>query len=416
MAALELPEDRWPELISALLANMNAQDAAVKQATLETLGYVCEEAVALEEEVFAQEQVNSILTAVVAGMHSGQSDAVRLAAIVALQNALEFAETNFENVRERDYLMQIVLEATLASDLRVKEAAFECLAGIASLHYHKLQAYINDIFSLTQQAINTGEEQVAKQAIEFWCTICDEELELDEVGFRSPSCIQTAVLSLLRELPDLHVRLHSTYPTDRHACATMCTITDISCWPMHLKACVSSCCGWQATAWLLPSPGCLPPCCQGKSRKRQAWSNHACLQLRSSLQGQARLLLCCKTGRLTPVGLKEGEGEARSQRFAQQALQPLVPVLLAQLTKQEEDQDKDQGIWNLSMAAGTCLMLFATVVGDPIIPLVLPYVQVLHLQASSIYEHVAHSCRSGLMHASGGWGRQDGQARQVHGQ
>ena len=54
-----------------------------------------------------------------------------------------------------------------------------------------------------------------------------------------------------------------------------------------------------------------------------------------------------------------------------------MPVLLAQLTKQEEDQDKDQGIWNLSMAAGTCLMLFATVVGDPIIPLVLPYVQVL---------------------------------------
>ena len=40
-----------------------------------------------------------------------------------------------------------------------------------------------------------------------------------------------------------------------------------------------------------------------------------------------------------------------------------MPVLLAQLTKQEEDQDKDQGIWNLSMAAGTCLMLFATVAG-----------------------------------------------------
>ena len=199
MAALELPEDRWPELIPALLANMNAQDAAVKQATLETLGYVCEEAVALEEEVFAQEQVNSILTAVVAGMHSGQSDAVRLAAIVALQNALEFAETNFENVRERDYLMQIVLEATLASDLRVKEAAFECLAGIASLHYHKLQAYINDIFSLTQQAINTGEEQVAKQAIEFWCTICDEELELDEVGLNQHLPIVHAVVYVQAE-------------------------------------------------------------------------------------------------------------------------------------------------------------------------------------------------------------------------
>ena len=53
-----------------------------------------------------------------------------------------------------------------------------------------------------------------------------------------------------------------------------------------------------------------------------------------------------------------------------------MPVLLAQLTKQEEDQDKDQGIWNLSMAAGTCLSLFAACVGDPVIGLVLPYVQV----------------------------------------
>ena len=72
----------------------------------------------------------------------------------------------------------------------------------------------------------------------------------------------------------------------------------------------------------------------------------------------------------------EGEASSRSQNFAKQALEPLIPVLLAQLTKQEEDQDKDQGIWNLSMAAGTCLSLFAACVGDSIIGLVLPYVQV----------------------------------------
>ena len=107
VAALELPEDAWPELIPALQTNIkHSQEAVVKQASLEALGYVCEEAVALEEEVFAQDQVNSILTAVVEGMQSSQADPVRLAAIVALQNALEFAETNFENAQERNYLMQ----------------------------------------------------------------------------------------------------------------------------------------------------------------------------------------------------------------------------------------------------------------------------------------------------------------------
>ena len=97
------------------------------------------------------------------------------------QNALEFAETNFENDQERDYLMQVVCEGTMAPDVRVREASFECLAGIASLHYPRLQPYMTGIFSLTQRAIGSDDELVAKQAIEFWCTICDEELELADV-------------------------------------------------------------------------------------------------------------------------------------------------------------------------------------------------------------------------------------------
>lgn len=51
-------------------------------------------------------------------------------------------------------------------------------------------------------------------------------------------------------------------------------------------------------------------------------------------------------------------------------------MLLDQLTKQEPGQDRDEGIWNLSMAAGTCLGLVAQCVKDEIVSLVMPYVQV----------------------------------------
>lgn len=72
--------------------------------------------------------------------------------------------------------------------------------------------------------------------------------------------------------------------------------------------------------------------------------------------------------------------------FVKQALAPLVAILLEQLTKQDEGQDKDDSNWNLSMAAGTCLGLVAATVGNDIVPLVMPYVTVRRLTLST---HIA---------------------------
>ncbi|THF99142.1 hypothetical protein TEA_022851 [Camellia sinensis var. sinensis] len=97
IAAIEIPRKEWPELIGSLLVNMSQQDrpASLKQATLETLGYTCEE---ISHQDLVQDEVNSVLTAVVQGMNVAQhSPEVRLAATRALYNALDFAQSNFEN-------------------------------------------------------------------------------------------------------------------------------------------------------------------------------------------------------------------------------------------------------------------------------------------------------------------------------
>ena len=73
---------------------------------------------------------------------------------------------------------------------------------------------------------------------------------------------------------------------------------------------------------------------------------------------------------------QEAGEEVANHNFIRQALQPLVSMLLEQLTKQEPGQDRDEGIWNISMAAGTCLGLVAQCVKDEIVSLVMPYVQV----------------------------------------
>ncbi|KAH9606489.1 hypothetical protein KSS87_016433 [Heliosperma pusillum] len=255
VAGIDLPEKQWPELIASLLANIPQLPPHVKQATLETLGYLCEE---VSPDAVEQDQVNKILTAVVQGMNANEaSGEVRLAATHALYNALSFAQANFNNDMERDYIMRVVCEATLSSDVKIRQAAFECLVAISSTYYEKLAPYIQDIFNITAKAVREDEEQVALQAVEFWSSICDEEIDiLDEY--------------------------RGDFSGD----------SDIPCF-----------------------------------------------------------------------------------NFIKQALPALVPMLLETLLKQEEDQDQDEGAWNIAMAGGTCLGLVARTVADDIVPLVMPFIE-----------------------------------------
>ncbi|KAF5734345.1 importin subunit beta-1-like [Tripterygium wilfordii] len=255
LAGIELPHKQWPELVGTLLSSIHQVPPHTKQATLETLGYICEE---VSPDVVDQDHVNKILTAVVQGMNSSESNNdVRLAATRALYNALGFAQANFSNDMERDYIMRVTCEATLSPEVKIRQAAFECLVAISSTYYDKLAPYISDIFNITAKAVKEDEEPVALQAIEFWSSICDEEIDImEDYG---------GEFSADSEIPCFY--------------------------------------------------------------------------------------------------------------FIKQALPALVPLLLETLLKQEEDQDQDEGAWNIAMAGGTCLGLVARTVGDDVVPFVMPFIE-----------------------------------------
>lgn len=253
IAVVDLPANQWPNLIQELLSNMNAPADSVapgtRQGTLEALGYVCEEMDTLDQEVLQPEQVNLILTAVVAGMRPEEPEqGVRLAATTALTNAIAFAQHNFNNDQERNYIMQMVCQATTAGEERIRVAAFTCLHEIAAHYYEKLPPYMQEVYNITVRAIKSDTEEVGMQAIEFWCTL--DELEADMI--------------------------------------------------------------------------------------------------------------------------EEGE-DSENHHFIKAVAPHLVPVLLEELTKQE-DQFEDENAWSKAMAAGVCLQLTARVVGDDIVPLVMPFV------------------------------------------
>ncbi len=67
LAAIELPTQQWPDLVKMLLSNMSVTppDTGLRQSTLQTLGYICEEMAAIHDDVLSQEEINAVLTAVV---------------------------------------------------------------------------------------------------------------------------------------------------------------------------------------------------------------------------------------------------------------------------------------------------------------------------------------------------------------
>ncbi|XAO21794.1 hypothetical protein I312_100550 [Cryptococcus bacillisporus CA1280] len=177
IAAIELPVGKWPELIPQLLEFVQNQDnTGLRVNTLQAVGYICE---VIRPDILAAKS-NEILTAVVQGARKEEpSHEVQHAAIQALYNSLEFIRDNFEREGERNYIMQVVCEATQSRSVPVQVGAFECLVQIMHLYYEKMDFYMERaLFGLTIMGMKHAEEPVALQAIEFWSTVCEEEIEL----------------------------------------------------------------------------------------------------------------------------------------------------------------------------------------------------------------------------------------------
>lgn len=189
IAAIELPRGEWPELMKTLVAGVRDGTDKLKQASLTTIGYICEsEEPELRESLSSHS--NAILTAVVQGARRDEpNNDVRNAAVTALGDSMEFVRLNFENEGERNYIMQVVCEATQAEDTRIQSGAFGCLNRIMSLYYDKMRLYMEKaLFGLTILGMRSEEEEVAKLAIEFWCTVCEEEIAIedDNAAVRTP--------------------------------------------------------------------------------------------------------------------------------------------------------------------------------------------------------------------------------------
>lgn len=258
IADIDLPRSEWPTLMTVLVENTRTENPVhVKKASLLAIGYICETADPSNSGVVAQ--ASGILTAIVQGARSEEpSVAVRLTAINALVNSLEFIKDNFRQEGERNYIMQVVCEATQAEDPELQAAAFGAMTRIMNLYYHFMSLYMEKaMFGLTVNGMKSENETVACMAVEFWSTVNEEELQID-----------------------------------------------------------------------------------------------------------------LNMAEMDAAGIKSTE---TNFQFALYAINEVLPTLLSLLTKQDEDSDDDE--WNIAMAAGACLQLYAQNTGSNVVGPVLQFVE-----------------------------------------
>lgn len=208
IADIELPLGQWQELMKMMVENTNpSQPENIKRASLLALGYICESADPQSEVLIAES--NNILIAIVQGAQSSEtSKAVRLAALNALADSLGFIKNNMEREGERNYLMQVVCEATQATESEIQAAAFGCLCKIMSLYYSFMKPYMEQaLYALTISTMESLDDKVASMTVEFWSTICEEEIdiafELSQFPGSPLKCYNFALASLKDVVPTL---------------------------------------------------------------------------------------------------------------------------------------------------------------------------------------------------------------------
>lgn len=173
---INAPENLWKDLVPMLVNSIKTGNAALRQSSFETLGYVCEEC-----PKALQQHSNEVLTAIHSGMRPEETNnEIKHEATKALANALEFIKGNMDKPEDRRVIMGMVFDSLKCPEHKVREAAYQCLIQLAVSYYQYLGECIGVVFELTKHALQHENDELKPYAIEIWCSICEEEMEIME--------------------------------------------------------------------------------------------------------------------------------------------------------------------------------------------------------------------------------------------
>lgn len=200
VACLELPRGEWTKIIDNLCSNSYNEEVKIKQSSLKTLGYICEE---LDSHALSKEQIDLVITALLEALVSNtEHDEIMKISIEAVLHSLMFAESIFYEGKG-GIIVERVLACAYNNYIEVRTTTMMCLAEIVRLYYQFIDDYMSSIKEVTFKLMREDAEDVGTLAIEVWCSLCEEEIYHKKKGEQS----KEYVVQIFSELLPLMLQL-----------------------------------------------------------------------------------------------------------------------------------------------------------------------------------------------------------------
>ena len=184
------------------MTNAANQNLAFKEASLMTLGYICD---GLDPNILEISEVDSILSNIALSMTDAETNLeIKIIAFRAFKNSLRFAKKNFEVQSEREYILKLIFSGCESGEESIRIESFKLLIDIVSNYYDFVGNFLQELGRLTFQAVRQDNTKVALLALEVWNQLGDIELDRKENVSESPSrgyftTAATDLLTLLLE-------------------------------------------------------------------------------------------------------------------------------------------------------------------------------------------------------------------------
>ncbi len=141
IAVIEVPSGMWVDIIPNLANNSFSDDMNVRFASLQTLGFICED---IDPTYLAQDQMNSIIHAVLSNILPDQID-LTIIAIRAFARAAPITDKNFVVPEQKQFIMQKLFEASKIQNDDILQSTMESLNDIVRVNYDYMYDYIQEI-------------------------------------------------------------------------------------------------------------------------------------------------------------------------------------------------------------------------------------------------------------------------------